>query len=609
MADRILFDIETDGLYWDVTRVHCLCLKILGEDRGRCYTDTPVGGEDGTLADGLNMLSSAGELLGHNIINYDLAVLKKLHGFTFGGKVTDTLLLSKLLFPTIETRDMIQAKRGRFPAKLIGRHSLEAWGHRLSNHKGSFCHETDWKTYSIEMQKYCLQDLEVNHTLYNRCLQEDLSEDALELETEVAKIISQQSINGWPFDLAKARELHLAWLEERDQMDAEITAKIPPFINREWFTPKVNRADLGYKAGVPFEKVTRVAFNPNSRQHITRYFREKYGWEPIERTEKGQPIVDEEVLKSLPYPEAPALAERFELQKHIGMLAEGKKAWIKLYNPDTGRIHGSVDTLGTRTRRAAHRDPNLAQVPAHSKYGQDCRSLFHAPPGYKEIGIDAAALELRCLAHYLYPWDNGAFVETILHGKKEDGTDVHSLNAKACGVSRDLAKRAIYCVIYGGGDKKLGEVGNEGAGLSDRQLLKIGAERRKALASAIVGLAPLTDRTKALTKERGYLYSLDKQKLVSPSEHAALNTLLQSAGSIIVKRAMVIAHEKLKQENLPVQQVGWIHDELALLVPVDLVDRYPPLLLSAFVEAGEYYNFRCPIEGEVQIGNNWNECH
>ena len=105
------------------------------------------------------------------------------------------------------------------------------------------------------------------------------------------------------------------------------------------------------------------------------------------------------------------------------------------------------------------------------------------------------------------------------------------------------------------------------------------------------------------------MYSIDKQKLASPSEHAALNTLLQSAGSIIVKRAMVIMHDKLRKAGLPIWQVGFIHDEIQFLVPEARVEEYPPLLLSAFVEAGKYYSFRCPIAGEVQIGGNWAECH
>lgn len=610
---KILFDIETDGLYWDATKVHCLCLKILGDESNevRCYTNTPVGdgGESGSLEDGLKLLSSAEELIGHNIIGYDLPVLKKLCGFEFTGKKFDTLLAVKLLFPTIDTRDMIMIRSHRFPAKLSGRQSLKAWGFRLGIHKGSFCEDTDWKEYSSEMRDYCKQDVNVNHSLYNYCMKHEISQDAFDLETRVAEIITQQTIDGWTFDLHKARELHLKWLEERDRMDAEVARTIPPFINRETFIPKVNNATRGYVKGQPFEKVIEIPFNPNSRQHIIRFFREKYGWSPSEVTETGQPKIDETVLRSLPFPEAKALAERFELQKHIGMLAEGNKAWLKLYNPQTGRIHGTVDTLGTRTRRCAHRDPNLAQVPAHSKYGKECRSLFCAPEGYVEIGIDAAALELRCLAHYLHRYDGGAFTRTILHGRKEDGTDVHSVNAKACGVDRDTAKRLIYGTIYGGGDLKLGEIGNETANYSEAKLLKIGKERRKALAEAIYGLDPLTRRAQQLTKERGWLYSLDHQRLVSPSQHAALNTLLQSAGSIIVKRALVIANDKMKTAGLPIWQVGFIHDELAFIVPENLVDSYPQLLLDAFVDAGEYYKFKCPIEGEVKIGRNWSECH
>lgn len=609
---KILFDIETDGLYWDATKVHCLCLKILGDESNevRCYTNTPVGdgGESGSLEDGLKLLASAEELIGHNIIGYDLPVLKKLCGFGFTGKKFDTLLAVKLLFPTIDTRDMIMVRSHRFPAKLIGRQSLKAWGFRLGIHKGSFCEETDWKDYSAEMRDYCKQDVNVNHSLYNYCMKHEISQDAFDLETRVAEIITQQTIDGWTFDLQKARELHLKWLEERDRMDAEVSKTIPPFINRETFIPRVNNATRGYVKGQPFERVIEIPFNPNSRQHIIRFFREKYGWSPSEVTETGQPKIDETVLSSLPFPEAKALAERFELQKHIGMLAEGNKAWLKLYNPQTGRIHGTVDTLGTRTRRCAHRDPNLAQVPAHSKYGKDCRSLFCAPEGYLEIGVDAAALELRCLAHYMAAYDGGEYIDVVLNGDKADGTDMHSRNAKALGLSRDDAKTWFYAFIYGAGDEKLGTVGSD-ASITPARAKKLGTERRAAFMKSLPALEKITRRAQQLTKERGWLYSLDHQRLVSPSQHAALNTLLQSAGSIIVKRALVIANDKMKTAGLPIWQVGFIHDELAFIVPENLVDSYPQLLLDAFVEAGEYYKFRCPIEGEVKIGRNWSECH
>ena len=126
---------------------------------------------------------------------------------------------------------------------------------------------------------------------------------------------------------------------------------------------------------------------------------------------------------------------------------------------------------------------------------------------------------------------------------------------------------------------------------------------------SLPALEKITRRAQQLTKERGWLYSLDHQRLVSPSQHAALNTLLQSAGSIIVKRAIIIIHDKLKALGLPIWQVGYIHDEIQLLAREELAEQYRQPLLDAFKEAGEYYHFRCPIEGEVKIGKNWSECH
>lgn len=609
---KILFDIETDGLYWDVTKIHCLCLKLLGEDddRVRVYSDTPVGGEDGSLSEGLKLLEEAEELIGHNIINYDLPVLQKLCGCHPAGRKTDTLILVKLLFPTIETRDMVRVKSGKFPAKLIGRQSLEAWGHRLGNHKGSFCHETDWKSYTPEMQSYCKQDVNVNHSLYNLCMNQEISADALDLELRVAEIITKQSIDGWPFDLPKARELHLKWLEERDRMDAEVANVIPPFINHTLFIPKRDNKTLGYRAGVPVEKTLSVPFNPNSRQHIVRFFREKYGWSPTEMTEKGTARIDEDILGALSFPEAGILAKRFELQKHIGMLAEGQKAWMKLYNPQTGSLHGSIDTLGARTRRMTHRDPNVAQVPAHSQYGNDCRSLFHAPDGYTQVGMDADALELRCLAHYMAAYDEGAYIDVVLNGKKEDGTDMHTRNANALGLSRDHAKTWFYAFIYGAGDEKLGTVGSPSSHLPTKaQALKLGKQRRKNFLDSLPALAKLTEMVQARTKERGWLYSLDRQKLPSPSQHAALNTLLQSAGAIVMKRALVIAEEKLKASGADYRFVGNIHDEMQLIVKDRDVETVKKLLLESIPEAGSYYKFRCPLSGEVKTGKNWAETH
>lgn len=605
----ILFDIETDGLYREVSKIHCIALKRLGEeDTARVFSDHDTGGEAGTIEAALRELINADELVGHKIINYDLSVLEKLYGFQYEGRLFDTLIASKILFPMLKTSDIVRWKRGAFPGKLIGSHSLEAWGNRLGNRKGTYCHTTDWQRYCAEMRDYCRQDVEVNHALYNMCMRQEISQDAFDLEMEVAKIITKQEHDGWPFDLEAARKLHLEWLEKRDAMDAEIAEMIPPFHDVRTFTPKATNSLYGYVRGVPFTQEKETKFNPNSRQHILRFFREKYHWEPVEFTEKNTPKVDEEVLSQLKYPEAPLLAKRFELQKHIAMLAEGSQGWLKQYNPETGRIHGSIDTVGTRTRRGAHRNPNLGQVPAHTEYGKACRSLFYAPDGFVEIGVDASALELRCLAHYMAHYDGGEYINVVLNGSKEDGSDMHSRNAKALELSRDDAKTWFYAFIYGAGDLKLGSIGSP-VTLSKGKLEELGKKRRNAFLDSLPALRKLTDRAKELTKERGYLYSLDRQRLVSPSVHAALNTLLQSAGAILVKRVMVIADHKLREAGLHLQQLGWIHDEMQYLAGPEEVETAVPLLLQSFVEAGEYYHFRCPIEGEAKVGKNWQECH
>src|SRR5690606_22039398 len=103
---------------------------------------------------------------------------------------------------------------------------------------------------------------------------------------------------------------------------------------------------------------------------------------------------------------------------------------------------------------------NVAQTPrVGTPYGADCRACFVASPGYVLVGCDAEGLELRMLAHYMAPYDGGAYVEAVVNGRKEDETDVHNVNKRAAGLNkRDSAKTFIYALIYGAGDYKLGEI-------------------------------------------------------------------------------------------------------------------------------------------------------
>jgi hypothetical protein len=160
----IVFDIETDGLLHDVTKVHCIAIYDTETDETHVFNDE---GPTEPIVRAITMLESADRIAGHNIIGYDLPVLKKLYPFfEFNGDTVDTLVLSRLYHPNLLEIDK-RRKWKHMPLQLYGRHSLEAYGYRLGEFKGEFAKTTDWKEWSEEMQEYCVQDTLVTTKLCN----------------------------------------------------------------------------------------------------------------------------------------------------------------------------------------------------------------------------------------------------------------------------------------------------------------------------------------------------------------------------------------------------------------------------------------------------------
>ena len=173
----IVFDLETNGLLNDASRIHCIAL-YWGEDaRIESFNDEPYG--DGTydikeeapmagnyaIHTGLQWLETADYLVGHNIIGFDLPIIKKLYPwFDPRGTIVDTLLLSRLYHPNLLDIDKNHNWK-HMPLQLYGRHSLEAYGYRLGEYKGNFAKTTDWSTWYQEMQYYCIQDVNVTRRL------------------------------------------------------------------------------------------------------------------------------------------------------------------------------------------------------------------------------------------------------------------------------------------------------------------------------------------------------------------------------------------------------------------------------------------------------------
>jgi DNA polymerase-1 len=616
-----IFDIETNNLYYEATELHCISIKV-DEDPTKVYTSKPLGHSNGTLKEGLDILAEANLLVGHNIINFDLPMLQKLYpDWTYKGELLDTLLVSKLMFPDMLVRD---ARRKSLPSKLKGRHSLESWGYRLRMLKGDFGKQEEaWDKLTPDMIEYCRQDSDVTFKLYNHLQTHKLypPSEAIWLEQEFAKIISRQEKYGCYFDQKKAEALHRELLIEADKAEEELMKTFTPLkdfvsVNKQPQYTKSGRENKNYLAqvakgckdypGLGWGYYKEVVFNPGSRQHIARWLQEVYDWKPKEHTEKGSIVINESVLNELEFTEGKILAHYFNVKKLLGQLALGPSAWLKQVKSD-GRIHGSVDTLGAVSRRCTHNKPNMAQVPSSRAYkGHEARELFCVPKGKKLVGCDADGLELRTLSHYMARFDGGNYAKAVDEGKKENGTDIHTLNQKGAGLpTRDDAKTFIYAFLYGAGDGKIGEIVG---GTSDD-----GARLKAKFFRQIPAIKKLVDQVAKVYKNTKTLKALDGNPYFIRSNHSALNTLLQGAGALVMKYYNVFADRNFQKKGwipgVNYEQILSVHDECQWEVDEDIAEEFAKEAERSFNDVTEYLNFRIPIRGTTDIGDNWSQTH
>jgi DNA polymerase-1 len=615
---RLVWDLETDGLLDTVTKIHCLVIRKVDTGEVLRYSDEPAQMRFGNIRDGLyelNKLHHNGgyHIGGHNVINYDHAVIEKLYPGQYGWdkeRVFDTLVMARLIWSHIKEIDAGLMKKGKLPGALFGRHSLEAWGVRLGLLKGDFGakgkeEETDvWAVFTQEMLDYCDRDTEVTVKLLETCLKKEYSQQAIDLEHQIQWVMSQMMRNGFCFNEQAAAELLVKLIVHRDRLEVVLKetfenweVKLPDFI------PKRPNKTLGYLTGVPVPRVKVIVFNPRSRQHIANRLTALYGWKPEEFTPSGEPKVDEEVMKDLPYPEAPLLTEYLFVAKLIGQLSEGKNAWLKLVTK--GKLHGSINPNGAVTGRATHSRPNISQVPAGDKpYGTECRALFGIPTGWDAlVGADASGLELRCLAHYMARWDSGAYGEALLNG------DIHSVNQKAAGLpTRANAKTFIYGFLYGAGDAKVGKI----VGGDATQGKKLKTKFLKGLPA----LKYLKEAVQLKAKQDGNLRGLDGRSIHIRSSHAALNTLLQSAGALTCKQWVVLVDRELQAAGLKTGWGGdyalcaWSHDEIQVACRTPEVTAIVKrIAVEQVTAAGDIFNFRCRLDGEAKQGTTWSQTH
>ena len=609
---RFVFDCETNGLLHELNTVHSLVLRDI--DSGDVTSCSDHDGYE-PIVNGLYMLSQADLLVGHNVINFDFRALKKVyHNFKLkkNCKINDTLIVSRVLWPELEPVD--EAKFSHIPRKYRGKHSLAAWGERLNvkkiNFEGADKYEERWDIWSEEMQKYCEGDTLVSLELFKYFETQSLDSRCYDLEHDFARIMARQEAFGFPFDEKKAFALVNELKKQRAEIDDQLQKVFPP-ISVERFSEKTGKQLK--------TKITK--FNPASRKQTSERLKEKYPEITFDKTEKGNVKLDDDVLDDLgkKYSEAALLSKYQLLNKRLGQISEGKEAWLKHSQKyHDGRIHGSVITNACVSGRCSHRGPNLAQTPRVGQpYGAECRALFYAPNGWRQVGCDASGLELRALGAQLAYFDGGEYSKLV----STPGFDIHTHNAKLFGIydgqgkiekrTRELAKTLIYAVLYGGGPNRIGSILDSSLKQQDRQ--DMGRETIDTFYRNLPAIKKLKDKVDEKVTQRGYLIGIDGRHLQIRSRHSALNQLLQSTGSLCVKKATCILYEDCKDNHLRwgihYAFVAHIHDEIQALVKPQHVSLYKKLAVDCFRKSGEYFKLRCPLTGEVNEGKNWQETH
>jgi DNA polymerase-1 len=614
---RYGFDIETNGLMPSVNKIWCLVLVDPDSDEVFKYSDYDPSLP--SLVEGLTKLYEADIIFGHNVIGYDLVVLKYLIDWVPNPKtkVIDTWIMSQV---------------NRY--KRTHRHSLEGWGQHLKCPKGDY---NDWTQYTPEMLTYCIQDVRLNVLVYMALVREAVSIQkinplyfkGLDVEMEFAQIEADIQRKGWYFDREGAIQLYEeidtemrrieAMLEPRIGMRCIKTDKADEFKEPAWrkdgFYTVATVKHFGYtqesgREERPIEgPYCRVSFEQGkvSTDAVLKDYLYSIGWVPdewnVERINgkfvNKSPKLTESSLDLLGE-EGKDISMYNSLKNRRGILS----GWIEASEYD-GRLHGRMWTIGTPTFRCRHEViANLPSVDA--VYGKQMRGLFKAEPGYMIVGADSAGNQMRGLCHYI---NNADFTNEVING------DVHQKNADILSTiypcSRKTAKPWLYAYLFGAGAGKSGLI------LTGKRDATIGKQSQEKFESSIPGLKELKDSlndqykatSNAFGEENGFIRGIDGRIIFVGSAHQLLNYLLQTAEGVTCKAAIVYLKQKLKEKGIVDYYFALhYHDELAVVCREEDADLIAELSVEAFTEAPKWFGIQC-MNGAAHTGYNYAEVH
>ncbi len=588
-------DIETDGL--DPTKIWIV--NIYDE---AYQSHTPFYHHDppDTRLNALEgVLQGFDKIVVHHGTGFDFPVLSQLWGFQVDRtKVVDTLVLSKLL-----------------NVRLEGGHSLEAWGERLKFPKVE--HE-DWTKLSSEMIVRCQSDceltLKVYRYLWDRWFHKPEWHRAIECEHTQAWLCQDMHDHGFPFNMSEAEKVYKELSAEKEALLLKMQEDFPPKEKITVLKTKIKRE--------------LIPFNPNSPKQVIERIIESGGWKPTEKTDGHKLNKDKEKKehyakygwklneRNLASVHSNALDSYLRytiLESRLSTLTE----WFSAYRDQDRSIHGLYDHLGAWTHRKTHSKPNMGNIPAAKSIkfkqpelydlcvdlGKRLRSLWWKGDAAHLLGCDAEGIQLRVFASII---KNPILIKAITEGKKEDGTDIHSVHKKALGdvcKTRDASKTFIYAFFLGASPTKVAEI--------------FGCSKKEAVEAIekFLGFYPELKelKTKTIPKlaAQGWFEGLDGRKIVLDGEHTVLAAMLQSGESIVMKHALNLWHKQFKETGYNFALVNDVHDEYVTLSWEDegTTKLMGKLQCKAIEETGKKFNMFCPLAGSYQIGSTWHDVH
>ena len=618
---QLVFDIETDGFLEDMTICHVLVCQDAVTKKIYTYTDQP---NDTPIEVGLDLMSKADALIGHNIIGFDLMGLEKLYGW----KPSEHTVL-------IDTWIMSQTLQFNRPHK----HGLAGWGNHLGFKKMD---NSEWaadgfKTYDPKMIEYCIQDVKLNTKVYEVLLAElhkavetnSLIKKGLRVEHDVAVFESMVRKKGWLFDIKQAQDNLRLMTKHMSKIEAIIEPKLGEtkvFVDKAPKTAKYTKAGfytattarilseyLGKKVigedalsdnppikpGEEFQRST-IEKVTLSNMELVKDWLTTIGWKPddwnVKKGQHGQWIRTGPKLTSTSLAKLGRQGKLIDRYYTIKNRKATIESWLeRIEKDDSGnyRLHGRMFTIGTPSFRCRHEV--IVNLPAvDAAYGRMLRELFIAEHGYRVVGADSAGNQLRGLCHYV---GDKSYTDLVVNG------DQHARNAAVLGCNRSVAKSFLYAILFGAGDAKLGQA------LTGVSSAPKGKEARQKFMANLPGFGKLVDKLKSVFNHYGCIPGLDGRKIFARSDYQVLNYLLQTTEGITCKASLSYAMNKIKEEKLDAYPAIFYHDEQAWIASEQDSKRVGEILQESFREAPKWFGVECMDGGDYVIGNSYAEVH